>query len=750
MSIKFDSAASTITLCTDNSTYQMRIGEAGNLLHLYYGRKTDETDFSYHFLPHDCGFSPNCYEQRYNRGISIDVLPQEYSGQDTGDYRVSALEVTLGNGAYGTDLRYVSHSILPGKYVVAGMPSAFAAEEEAETLVITLADELSRLQVELLYGVFAKKDVITRAVRVTNGGELPVTLQKAASLCLDLPFGSWDWIHFYGRHCMERLPERRHLQHGVQSIGSRRGYSSHHHNPFIILCDQDARETHGDCYGMMLVYSGNHKAEVEVDQTGTARVVMGIHDEQFNWILRPGETFHTPEVLLSFTHAGLGQLSRQYHRFLRDNIMRSKWKYKRRPVLINNWEATYFDFNSDKILDIARQAAELGVEMMVLDDGWFGARNGEHAGLGDWFVNERKLPGGLNPLIEQINAMGMKFGIWVEPEMVNEDSDLYRAHPDWALTVPGRKPAMSRDQLVLDYANPAVVDYIYERMAWLLGSHHIAYVKWDANRNLTNVFSRALPAEQQGEVLHRYMLGFYDLLERLTAKFPDVLFEGCSGGGGRFDAGVMAYFPQTWCSDNSDAIERLSIQYGTSFGYPISAVGAHVSACPNHQTGHSVPLDTRALVAMSGTFGYEMDLNTLSGVEKEAVKEQIKRFDSHYELIQNGDYYRLSDPQKDDYTAWAFAAPDGSELLVNVVFTHTRSNSKGIHLRLPGLDSTGLYRLQHTYCDEKNLAVLSLHGTATRDPAGRLFSGSGLMYGGYTIPMLYGDYPCIQLHFVRQ
>lgn len=745
MSIQFSATASTITLGTDNTTYQMQIDPAGRLVHLYYGRKTDESSFAYCFPPFDCGFSPVCYEQKRAPGGSVDVLPQEYSGQNTGDYRVPALEILLDNGVYGTDLRYVRHSIQPGKYAVEGMPSAFAAEDEAETLVITLADKLSGVRAELLYGVFAKKDVITRAVRITNGGRQTVTLQKAASLCLDLPFGSWDWMHFHGRHCMERQPERRRLQHGVQSIGSRRGYSSHQHNPFVILCEQDARETHGDCYGAMLVYSGNHKAEVEVDQTGAARVVMGIHDDQFNWTLQPGEVFHTPEVLLSFSYQGLGQLSRQYHRFLRDNMMRSQWKYKRRPVLINNWEATYFDFDADKIVSIAKQAAELGVEMLVLDDGWFGARGDDHAGLGDWFVNEEKLSGGLTPLIEKINAMGMKFGLWVEPEMVNEDSDLYRAHPDWALTVPGRAPAMGRDQLVLDYANPAVVDYIYERLAWLLANHHIEYIKWDANRHLSDVFSRALPAERQGEALHRYMLGFYDLLERLTARFPDVLFEGCSGGGGRFDAGVMAYFPQTWCSDNSDAVERLAIQYGTSFGYPVSSMGAHVSACPNHQTGHNVPLETRAVVAMSGTFGYEMDLNKLTDAEKESVKEQIRRFDSLYDLLQNGDYYRLSDPLKQDYTAWAFAAPDGGELLVNVVFSHTRANSRGVHLRLPGLDPNGQYRLAHIWCDDGNRWRLP-----SPEPADRLFHGSGLLYGGYTVPMLFGDYPSLQLHFVRQ
>ena len=743
MSILYDAQTAAFTLHTQNTTYQMQIARTGHLLHLYYGRRTGGDCLDYQYVPMDAGFSPNAYELRYQRTASVDLQPQEYSSENTGDFRLSALEVTLENGAFGTDLRYKSHTVLPGKYRVEGMPAAFAANGEAETLIITLEDAASHLQVDLLYGVYESKDIITRAARLRNAGAGTLTLQKAASMVLDLPFGHWDLLHFHGRHCMERMPQRMPLMRGIQTVASRRGASSHHHNPFVILCDHRCDENHGDCIGLMLVYSGNHRTDVEVDQMSSTRVVMGIHDEQFNWTLAPGEVFHTPEVLLTFSHRGLTALSHTYHRFLRQNIIRSRWNTRQRPVLINNWEATYFNFTAEKIVQLAEQAAALGVEMLVLDDGWFGKRNDDNAGLGDWYVNTSKLPGGLDPLIEKINALGMKFGIWVEPEMVSEDSDLYRAHPEWALTVPDRKPVMSRNQLVLDMADPAVIEYLYTQFSALLREHHIEYVKWDMNRNMADVYSHSLPAARQGEVFHRYILGVYSLLERLTGEFPDVLFEGCAGGGGRYDAGMMYYFPQIWCSDDTDAIERMTIQYGTSFGYPISTVGAHVSACPNHQTGRTTPLGTRALVAMAGTFGYELDLSKLSDGEKDQIREQIRRFHRHYDLIQNGDYYRLTDPQEQSYfNAWEFAAPDGSRALLNLVVTHARANPTGVHFRLKGLDPDARYSVGELHCDG---CELTLEGCKDR-----LISGSSLMYAGYTLPLMRGDYPCVQMLFVRR
>ena len=744
MSIHFDERTKTINLFTRNTTYQMQIGNLGHLMHLYYGRRTAGDCLDYLYPPKDLGFSPQPYEYRRERCLSMDLLPQEYSAANTGDFRVPALEFVTDDGVYGADLRYRSHSIHPGKYGVEGMPCAFAGEGEAETLTVELEDSATGVRVELLYGVYAERDVITRAARITNTGAKGITLLKAASMCLDLPFGDWELLHFHGRHQMERQPERVKLMRGIQTVSSRRGASSHQHNPFVVLCDRDAGEDSGECVGIMPVYSGNHRTDIEVDQLNQTRAVSGINGEQFSWRLEPGDTFHTPEVLLSFTADGLTGLSHIYHRFLRENMVRSPWGKRRRPVLINNWEATYFDFDAEKIATIARKAASLGVELMVLDDGWFGKRDDDNSGLGDWFVNEAKLSGGLNPLIARVNALGMKFGIWVEPEMVSEDSDLYRAHPDWALTVPGRAPAMGRNQLVLDMANPEVVDYIHDRMADLLGAHRIEYVKWDVNRHMTDVYSRALPADRQGETFHRYMLGVYSLLERLTAEFPEVLFEGCAGGGGRYDAAMLAYFPQIWLSDDTDAIERLTIQYGTSFGYPVSTMGAHVSACPNHQTGRTVPLGTRALIAMSGTFGYELDLNKLSEEEQEYVREQIARFHRHYDLIEGGDYYRLNAPEENDFFhAWQFAAPDGERALVNVVVTHNRVNGESIHFRVKGLNPDAVYELKEVRFDGCTSAPRGME-------TGWLFSGSSLMYAGCVLPQLFGDYPCAQLLFVRR
>ena len=744
MSIHYNPEQKIITLETDHTAYQMRITDLNCLLHTYYGRKTGDA-MDYLFVGHDCGFSPNPYEARLNRSISLDLAPQEYSGANTGDYRTASVDLAAENGVRGVGLRYAGHEIISGKYAVAGMPSAFDRGGECETLKVTLTDAASGLEAELLYGVFAGQDVITRAVRLINRGTGTLELKKVASMCLDLPSGNWDMIHFHGRHVMERQLERAHLITGVQSVLSRRGSSSHQQNPFVILCESDATEDFGGCYGMMLAYSGSHRTDVEVDQQGSVRAVMGMNDDLFSWKLEPGESFDTPEVLLTFTDRGLTHLSQTYHRFLRGNMIRSKFGTVRRPILINNWEATYFHFNTEKILSIARQARELGVEMLVLDDGWFGKRNDDNAGLGDWYVNESKLPGGLTPLIGAINDMGMKFGIWVEPEMVNEDSDLYRAHPDWVLTVPGRKPAVSRNQLVLDLSRKDVVDWLYGTLAGLLRSYHIEYIKWDMNRNLADVYSRLLPPDRQGEVLHRYVLGLYDLLERLTSEFPDVLIEGCSGGGGRFDAAMLAYCPQIWCSDDSDAIERLTIQYGTSFGYPISAVGAHVSACPNHQTGRNTPLGTRAVTAMAGTFGYELDLGKLSESEKEQVREQIQRFDEYYELIQNGDYYRLGHWQDNGFfTAWQTVAPDRSETLVSAVMVRPRPNLGPVCIKCKGLDPDAVYETVRAQVFGSPFPMDQYLSRMRRR-----FTGAALMYGGYVLPFLHGEYPSVQIRMKK-
>ena len=749
MSIRFDASSGLFTLETARTTYAMQVDDRSHLLHLYYGRRIGQGDLSALYPAADHGFSPDYYASRHTRGLSSpDVMPQEYTGCNTGDFRLCCLAVRDEAGALGAEFIYDSHRVEKGKYALEGLPTAHDEEDEAETLVILLKDPVSGLELELLYGVFARQDIITRAARLRNAGTGSLRLEKVASVCLDLPFGQWDVIHFHGRHAMERQMQRNPLANSIQTISSTRGSSSHHHNPFVILCDHQTNEDTGLCYGVMPVYSGSFRTDIELDQTGLARLVTGIHDQNFNWLLEPGAVFTAPEVLLCCSGQGLGELSRCYHRFIRHNICRGEHRFARRPVLINNWEATYFQFNTDSICRIARQAAELGVEMLVLDDGWFGKRDDDNSGLGDWFVNEKKLPGGLSPLIEQVNALGMKFGIWVEPEMVSEDSDLYRAHPDWAFTLPGRDPAMGRNQLVLDLGRDEVVDYLVERLSTLLRENHIEYVKWDMNRNMSDVYSRVLPPERQGEATHRYMLGVYRLLETLTSAFPHVLFEGCAGGGGRFDAGMLAYFPQIWCSDDSDAIERLVIQHGTSFGYPVSTMGAHVSACPNHQTGRTTPLWTRAVVAMSGTFGYELDLGKLTDEEKEQVRAQIQVFKQHYDLIQDGRYYRLTNPTTDHrFTAWQFVSD--TESLVNLVLTHPEANARPLHIQLRGLEEDALYRVDSlcVYGSASTPEIAGVKGHTKGE--GAVYSGSTLLYAGLTLPHLVGDYPSVQLHLTR-
>ena len=729
MSIRYDETRKLLTLETKHSTYQMQVDSYGFLHHLYYGRKVGSANMEYIIENYDRGFSGNPYEVRFDRTFSLDTFAQEYTSFGVGDYRINGLSVINGDGSYGADFRYVEHEIRQGKYSIPDMPAVYDNGGEAQTLVITLEDPVTCLRVKLYYGVFEDKDIITRSAEIVNNGQETVKLEKAASICLDMPFGQWDLVHFHGRHCMERQVERAPLIHSIQTIASKRGMSSHHHNPFVILCDRDANEDYGDCYGLMFMYSGNHKTEIEVDQLENVRVVMGIHDAQFLWTLTPGDSFHTPEVIMTFSHDGFTKLSHNYHEIIRHNVCRGKFKLARRPILINNWEATYFDFDKDQLLNIACQAAELGVELFVLDDGWFGSRNSDNEGLGDWFVNEQKLPGGLKPLIEEINGMGMKFGLWIEPEMVNEDSDLYRMHPDWAFSAPNRHPMMGRNQLVLDMSRKDVEDYLYDVISRLLDENRIEYIKWDMNRSLADVYSYRMPRERQGEISHRYVLGVYSLMERLTSNYPDVLFEGCSGGGGRFDAGILYYSPQIWCSDDTDPIERIKIQHGTSFAYPVSAMGAHVSASPNHQTGRTTPLKTRGVVAMSGTFGYELDLNKLSEEEKEEVRGQIADFKRYYWLIQDGLYYRLTNPERGSfYDVWQFVAPDGSESLVNMVVNSPQPNSALICVRLKGLEPDGIYVIEGQE---------------------RQYSGRALMYGGYTFPLVNGDYPSMQVHLIR-
>ena len=691
MAIIFDENNRLITLNTKNSTYQMKIDEYGFLLHLYYGKRT-KGNMDYILVNLDRGFSGNPYDAGDNRKYSLDALLQEFPCRGAGDFRSPVFEVRYEDGSFGCDLRYESHIIKDGKYGLSGLPAVYENSDmdKAQTLEITLSDKVSGIKVILYYGIIESLDIITRAANVINENKNNIYIEKLQSACLDFVSGNFDLITFYGRHAMERNIQRQSVGHGSYRIGSRRGTSSHQYNPLMILADSDANEDYGNCYAMSFVYSGGFLGEAEKDQYGQTRMQLGLMEEQFSYCLKSGESIIAPEVIMSYSDRGLAVLSQNLHKCIRENVCRGKYKNEVRPVLVNSWEASYFDIDKNSIVNLAKNAAELGVEMLVMDDGWFGKRDDDNSGLGDWFTNENKIGCSLKELVESVNNCGIKFGIWVEPEMVNEDSDLYRKHPDWAFAVPGKKPVRSRNQLVLDFSRKEVVDYIYDSITKVIESGNIEYIKWDMNRSIANVYSSE--DKYQGNVYYDYVLGLYDFLERLNKNYPDILIEGCSGGGGRFDAGMLYYTPQIWCSDNTDAIDRTKIQYGTSFGYPVSAVGAHVSAVPNHQTGRSVSIDTRGVVAMSGSFGYELDLGKISEAEKNTIKEQIKTFKKEAELIHNGLYYRLSDPYKDPVAAWEFVSKDGDDVLVNVVCLKMHGNMQPLYVRFKGLNENVTYK----------------------------------------------------------
>ena len=603
------------------------------------------------------------------------------------------------------------------------MPALYDTDKKnSETLIIKMKEKASGAILHLYYGVWEEENVITRTASLTNAGKEPIYIEKFLSCSMDMMDRDLDLISFTGRHAMERTAERIPVQHAKVEIGSTRGTSSHHYNPAVILCEEGADETHGSCIGACLVYSGNFVAAAQKDQKNQTRFQMGIHPTNFCFHLEKGEAFDTPQAILSYSGTGLTKLSQQYHEIIREHICRGAYKHAKRPILINNWEATYFDFNEEKILKIAEQAQKLGIEMLVLDDGWFGKREDDNSGLGDWFVNEKKMNGSMAQLAEKIHRMGMKFGLWFEPEMISEDSDLYRAHPDWAFAIPGRVPNHSRNQLVLDFANPEVVDHIYEQIAAVLRQGDINYVKWDMNRSLCDIYSDSMV--WQGNVMYDYMLGVYDLLERLTQAFPDMLWEGCSGGGGRFDMGMLYYTPQIWCSDNTDAVDRIRIQYGTSFAYPLSTMGAHVSAVPNHQTGRVTDMNTRGVVAMTGAFGYELDLGKLSEEDKTAVREQIKTYHEAASVILKGDYYRLSNPFEAEYGAWMSVDEEKKHAVVGAVLLNTHGNHPVFYIRLRGLAPERSYR------DKKT---------------GTVYSGAALMELGMPFTVVSGNYPSYQI-----
>ena len=719
----------TFTLQTKNTTYQMQVDRYGFLLHLYYGKKTD-TCMDYLLTYYDRGFSGNPYDAGEDRTYSMDTLPQEFPCYGNGDFRSTAFAVENADGSMSCDLRYKSHKIFDGKYNLEGLPAVYASEEEAQTLEILMEDPVTGVKVVLLYGVLPAQDIITRSVSVKNESSGKIYLNKIESASLDFLYGDYELLTFYGRHAMERNVQRVPVVHGTQKIGSVRGTSSHQYNPMMILAEKETTEDKGNCYAMSFVYSGCFQGEVLKDQLNQTRMMLGLQEEAFRYPLERGEMFQAPEVILSYSAEGMNRLSQNLHHCIRQHICRGKYKEEIRPILINSWEAAYFDFTGDTIYELAKAAKEVNIDMLVMDDGWFGKRDDDNSGLGDWFVNEKKLGGTLGNLIKRINDLGVKFGIWIEPEMVSEDSDLYRKHPDWALTVPGRNPVRSRNQLVLDFSRKEVVDAIYDQICKVLDQGNIEYVKWDMNRSLMDVYSSV--TRDQGRVLHDYVLGLYDFLERLVQRYPNLLIEGCSGGGGRFDAGMMYYTPQIWCSDNTDAIDRLRIQYGTSFGYPVSVVGSHVSAVPNHQTGRKTPLHTRGVVAMSGTFGYELNLMKLSEEEKQEIREQIAEYKSYAPIIQNGLYYRLSNPTTEEICAWEFVHTDEKEqskVLLNIVMQVIHGNMTVNYVKLQGLEETAVYR------EEKS---------------GKRYTGAALMYGGMPLPIEPGEYQAYQYCFVKE
>ena len=555
---------------------------------------------------------------------------------------------------------------------------------------------------------------------IKNHSKENVQIDKILSANLDFSYGDFDIINFTGRHTMERQMQRSQVRQGIYQIGSIRGTSSHQQNPFGILCERNASETYGDCYGLSFLYSGNFIMEVEQDQFFQTRMTMGIHPHDFSFILESEQEFIAPEVVMSYSSCGFEKLSHNYHKIFRENLCRSNYINKRPPILVNNWEATYFDFTGEKLIEIAKQAKELGIEMLVMDDGWFGKRDDDNSGLGDWFVNEEKLGCSLSEFVNQINKIGLKFGLWFELEMVSEDSCLYREHPEWCLTVPGRKPFRGRNQLVLDMGRKDVQEYIKKCFFDIMDQANIEYVKLDMNRSIGNVYANDLPAQRQGEVLHRYVLGLYNVLNAIVERYPDLLIESCSGGGGRFDAGMLYYAPQAWCSDNTDAIDRIKIQYGSSFGYPISSVGSHVSVCPNEQTGRTVPIETRGAVAMAGTFGYELDLTQMNDEDKEAVKIQIEQYKKYADIIRQGQYYRITNPMENtEFAAWEFVSEEKNQALM--FYTALNSNSNGrVHLlKFKGLDPEKIYVIEGNT---------------------RKYYGKTLMYAGIPVPMRVKEY----------
>ncbi|MGU8585802.1 alpha-galactosidase [Clostridium perfringens] len=718
MSINYNENFKTFHLRTKNTSYVLKVIETGHLSHLYWGRKLRADNLEYFFRRR--GFGSFAADTDNIIGFQLELIPQECPTFGATDLRSPSLEFQYEDGTSATDLRYNSHRIYEGKQSLSGLPAVYVeSEEEATSLEITLVDSLKNLEVILTYNVFEDFDAITRSLKIVNNSDEKINIERVLSANVDFTTDEFDFIQLSGSWGRERHILRNPLRSGSQAIESRRGASSHAQNPFMALCSKEANEEYGEVYGFSLVYSGNFLANVEVDMYRNARAQIGINPFDFKWLLESKEEFQAPEVVLVYSSKGLNGMSQIYHNLYRKRLCRGIYRDKVRPVLINNWEATYFDFNEVKIKEIAKEASKLGMELFVLDDGWFGNRNDDKSSLGDWFVNEGKLKGGLSKLSKDINNMGLEFGLWFEPEMISPVSKLYEKHPNWCIHIPGRTRSQARSQLILDLSRKEVCDYIIESISKILESANISYVKWDMNRNMTEVGSLGLTSERQRETAHRYILGLYRVMEEITSRFPNVLFESCSGGGGRFDPGILYYMPQTWTSDDTDAIERLKIQFGTSMVYPPISMGCHVSAVPNHQANRTTPLETRGVSAMAGNFGYELDITKLSEEEKEELKEQISLYKEIRETVQFGTLYRLKSPFNSNEVAWMMISEDKNEVVVSYVRQWALVNESFRNLKLTALDKDSEYEIIGEDI---------------------VLSGDELMYIGLNIPELYGDY----------
>lgn len=726
MPILFDEQARTFKLDTPNTSYMIYITKDDLLCHLYYGSRIPETDLRQvmRMVP---DFTVGTAENGVNSNLMFFAF--EYAPYGTGNFAEPCFAVADASGNEACDLRYVSHTVTSGKNKISGLPSTFVNDEtDATTLSITCEDPYTKLGVVLNYTVFESLDVIARSVRFVNNGSDTLEIKRALSGGFEIPSGDYDLITLPGGWARERHIERYPVRHGKQIISSQEGKTSHAMNNFLAVCSSDATETAGEVYGCCLVYSGNFYTGIDRYEAEGIRVFSGISPLGFGWKLSSGETFDTPEVLLTYSAEGLGKMSRTYHDIIRDHLIRSPWKKGPRPILINNWEATYFDFNADKLVKLASRAADCGIEMLVMDDGWFGRRNSDQSSLGDWVVWEEKLGCTLKELVDRVNALGMKFGIWFEPEMISPDSDLYRAHPDWCLHVGSRPRNTGRRQLVLDYSRKEVRDAVYAQMKQVLDHANIEYIKWDHNRQLSEIGNEVECEQGQMSIAHRYMLGVYELQERLITDYPNLLLENCSGGGGRFDAGMMHYSPQIWTSDNCDAYDRLAIQEGTSLCYPPLVCGSHVCAAPSHISGRITPMATRAAVAYTGTFGYELDLTDITDEQVEEIREQIAFYKKIEPLVLFGDHYRLSPAKPDrEYAAWALVSKDKSECLFEYVRIISRANRKFDYVRLQGLDPDAYYR----------------------DDTGRVLSGALLMNHGIACTSDKGDYTSFVCHLKR-